>query len=96
MAIPVKTTSGYTPRPVPTDVNQLPQFLTTELQNISNAENSISSFFGLAKQFVAPVKPFDGQFVYADGTHWNPGSGQGLYYYKIIPPASSGSWIHIA
>src|ERR1700740_1475367 len=29
--------------------------------------------------FVAPPKPRQGQIAYADGTHWNPGSGQGLY-----------------
>ena len=32
----------------------------------------------------APIKaPEDGMMVYADGTKWNPGSGRGLYYYKV-------------
>jgi len=32
------------------------------------------------KEFnVAIDKPRNGEFVYADGTNWDPGSGQGLY-----------------
>lgn len=29
-----------------------------------------------------PQRPRVGMVVYADGTHWNPGSGEGIYYYK--------------
>ena len=34
----------------------------------------------------APSKPRDGDARYADGTNWNPGSGEGLYDYY------DGSW----
>jgi len=34
----------------------------------------------------APSKIKVGDVVYADGTDWNPGSGEGLYVYK------SGGW----
>ena len=37
-----------------------------------------------------PHKPRLGLLVYADGTDWNPGSGEGLYVYK------SGGWTFIA
>lgn len=37
---------------------------------------------------VEPDKPRTGQSYYADGTNWNPGSGEGLYIYK-----SGGSWV---
>jgi hypothetical protein len=30
-----------------------------------------------------PPKPQDGDIYYADGTSWNPGSGRGLYYWKV-------------
>lgn len=30
---------------------------------------------------VAPERPRDGMTVGADGTNWNPGSGQGVYTY---------------
>lgn len=32
-------------------------------------------------QNVEPSKPRRGLLVYADGTDWNPGSGEGLYRY---------------
>ena len=31
--------------------------------------------------YAAPVKPRTGWMVYADGTTWNPGSGEGVYVY---------------
>ena len=37
------------------------------------------SFF--VKTNVAPSKPVDGETRYADGTNWNPGSGEGVYTY---------------
>ena len=40
----------------------------------------------LPKTFVAPIKPFDGMKRYADGTEWNPGSGEGEYIYY------AGAW----
>ncbi len=33
------------------------------------------------KLYAAPAKPYDGLTVYADGTTWNPGAGQGIYTY---------------
>lgn len=33
------------------------------------------------KRNAAPSKLYDGLTVYADGTNWNPGSGQGVYTY---------------
>jgi len=36
-----------------------------------------------------PEKPSDGDIRHADGTHWNPGSGKGIYWYN----ATAGLWI---
>jgi hypothetical protein len=30
----------------------------------------------------APERPRTAMVAYADGTHWNPGAGEGLYLYK--------------
>jgi len=35
----------------------------------------------------APTKPRQGDIRYADGTNWNPGSGEGIYFYN-----SAGIW----
>jgi len=29
-----------------------------------------------------PVRPREGMIVYADGTNWNPGGGEGPYVYR--------------
>ena len=35
----------------------------------------------------APLRPRVGDVVYADGSDWDPGSGEGLYVY------TSGGWV---
>lgn len=35
----------------------------------------------LVELHVEPERPRDGLTVFADGTDWNPGSGQGIYTY---------------
>lgn len=37
----------------------------------------------LAVNYVAPDRPRTGMLAYADGTHWNPGAGEGLYVHKV-------------
>lgn len=39
---------------------------------------------------VEPARPRVGMVAYADGTDWDPGSGEGLYVYK------SGGWTLLA
>lgn len=50
-----------------------------ELQKIEGELNS--GIFTFVPLYSEPVKVFDGLTVLADGTHWNPGSGQGVYTY---------------
>jgi hypothetical protein len=40
--------------------------------------------------YAAPTKPSQGDIRYADGTSWNPGSGEGIYFYN-----SAGSWVKL-
>lgn len=40
--------------------------------------------------FEAPTKPTQGDIRYADGTSWDPGSGEGIYLYD-----SGGSWVKL-
>lgn len=39
--------------------------------------------------YVAPPGPVAGMTVFADGTTWNPGSGRGLYEYRM------SSWVKL-
>lgn len=41
--------------------------------------------------YAVPPKPRTGMQVYADGTHWNPGHGEGFYAYQ-----SDGTWHFLA
>ena len=65
----------YTPGP--TD----DQIVGQELQKIAQAIDTPDQFLTLEKLYAAPTKYRDGTIVYADGTTWNPGSGQGAYIY---------------
>lgn len=38
-------------------------------------------YYSLRKLTVEPSKLRDGLIVYADGTEWDPGSGEGIYAY---------------
>jgi len=60
-------------------------FVVREFQKISTAFNR-----GLAREVEflnkEPPRPYDGLTTGADGTNWNPGSGQGVYTYY------AGAW----
>lgn len=36
----------------------------------------------LERQYAPPARPRDGCLFLADGTDWNPGSGEGIYRYN--------------
>ena len=40
--------------------------------------------------YAEPIKPRPGMLVCADGTTWNPGSGEGLYRYTL-----AGTWAFV-
>lgn len=49
-----------------------------EFQRVAEAFSTVHDFDVL---HAAPAKPRAGMVRYADGTDWNPGSGEGLYLY---------------
>lgn len=67
----------YSPGIVPTESEALRTFLVDELRTISEAMSTPIIEF----RNVAPAKPREGMLYGADGTNWNPGSGQGVYCY---------------
>lgn len=76
----------YSPGNVPADPKDLPNFLLTELQSLSQNLNLARDFLFLQKRAAAPAKVVEGMVVLADGTLWNPGSGAGYYGYR------NGGW----
>lgn len=71
----------YAPSPVPGDVTDLPRYIEVEMVKIQAAIDLLAQGH-LDKSYAAPSKPRDGDFRYADGTTWNPGSGIGFYRYN--------------
>ena len=77
----------YTPAPVPSNPDDLPQYIFQELIKLQGAlkENPIAY---IAVKNVAPSRIKQGDIVYADGSNFNPGSGEGVYFRN-----AAGSWV---
>ena len=71
---------NYSPGLVPTNLQQHAEFLRNELQRLKDAIDMLADGH-LDQVNVAPAKVRDGDIRLADGTDWNPGSGQGVYCY---------------
>ena len=70
----------YTPGTVPRDQEQMVNFLQDELLKLQNVIAALAAGH-VDETHVAPTKPRTGDIRLADGTNWNPGTGQGVYAY---------------
>lgn len=68
----------YVPKPLgeAQDLRELITRLEEEFRSIQTAMGQVES---LPERNVAISKPRDGMLVYADGTNWDPGFGEGVY-----------------
>ena len=84
----------------PQDPEQVPFWLRTFLVELKifldRVASAISLFVDgdieivkLTEQTVEPHTPVDGMIVYADGTTWNPGAGEGFY------GRQAGAWVKL-
>ena len=78
-ALPARNLN-YIPGPVPYNGEELVRYLEFELYRISAVLSILISGF-TTKVYAEPTRPRDGDIVLADGTEWNPGSGEGVYCY---------------
>ena len=79
----------YEPLPILAhDVPSLQRAVAEELRQVAAA--TTIDLLALAVKHAEPDKVFVGLIAYADGTDWNPGSGEGVYVYK------TGGWTFIA
>ena len=76
----------YTPSILPTDANELSLAVQREFERLAQELRATQPSILLDRLNVAPSKPRNGMVVFADGTNWNPGSGQGFYGYKWAAP----------
>jgi hypothetical protein len=73
---------NYIPGPAPSENAQMSEIISAiwrEFSAVAEAVNGKSEMQSMAPLAVEPAKPRDGMIVYADGTNWNPGSGEGAY-----------------
>lgn len=98
MRTPSINSMRYVPTNAPTDKDDVSRWAENEFRNIKGALDIIFASGSKEKLYVAPLKPRDGDFAYADGSSWNPGYGAGLYYYNgtswlfVSPEYITGSW----
>lgn len=67
--------------PVTQDSAHLALWMAQQLQSLERALNEGLTDIRLVELHVEPSRPRTGMTVLADGTDWDPGSGQGVYTY---------------
>lgn len=76
-------------------MSYIPEYAPESYDNayIMRELNRISAQIGLINDYqvlhAAPAKLKHGMVRYADGTDWDPGSGEGLYRYN------GSAWVHL-
>lgn len=63
----------------PANPEQLGPWVYQELNRIANAAREAKEMVNLVVLHAEPAKCENGNLVFADGSHWNPGSGAGFY-----------------
>ena len=71
----------YEPGPLPEEVEDLGGYVVSELKRLGDIILN-QSLVRLDRTHIEPSKPRTGDARYADGTDWNPGSGEGIYFYN--------------
>ncbi len=75
----------------PQDPKQVPDFLRTELAAIEQASNRADPQAELSYLHAEPARLRAGMLVLADGSDWDPGSGEGMYRRS----ADNTSWVFL-
>jgi hypothetical protein len=77
----------YAPSAIPDDCPAgLKAWLADELRRVAATVNATVVLEPLGAE---PTRPRNGLVVYADGTNWDPGSGEGIYGYE------AGAWVKL-
>ena len=76
-----KSVTLYEPGPLPEEADDLGLYLVTELKRLGSILYNQATF-RLERIHIEPKRPRAGDIRYADGTDWNPGSGEGVYLFN--------------
>ena len=86
----VKSVTYYEPGPLPLEEKDLGVYIVTELKRLGNTILN-QTHLRAERIHVEPKRPRGGDIVYADGTNWDPGSGEGIYFFK----ESTTAWVKL-
>ena len=86
----VKSVTYYEPGPLPLDNEDLGIYVVTELKRLADIVLN-QAIFRLERTHVAPTRPRGGDVRYADGSNWNPGSGEGIYFFN----ETTSAWVQL-
>lgn len=64
--------------------NDIKLLATSVRKNFRNLEDFLSALMDGYREvrYEKPEAPEQGMLIYADGSNWNPGSGEGYYEYR--------------
>jgi len=79
----------FDPSGCPVSIEEIPSFIDSMLFEIRTVLDLVRDGH-LDVSNVEPVSPQQGDIRYADGSNWNPGSGEGIYFYN-----AAGSWVKL-
>ena len=79
----------FSPRTAPGEPEEIPTYLDEMFLELSAVTNLLRDGH-LDVSYEEPDKPYQGDIRYADGTSWDPGSGEGIYFYN-----AAGSWVKL-
>ena len=80
-----RSVTHYEPGPPPVDPEDLGQYVVDELKRLGDILLNQATF-RLERIHEAPSRPRTGDIRFADGTNWNPGSGEGIYFASTASP----------
>lgn len=82
---------SYSPKPFTGETDtEFRQWVVEELDKVARSQTE-TPILELRPIHAPPTKPRPGMIVYADGTDWNPGAGEGPYAYSI-----GGTWVSLS
>ena len=76
----VKSVTHYEPGAPPDNPEDMGIYVVNELKRLANVVLNQATF-RLERIHEAPARPRTGDIRFADGSDWNPGSGEGIYWY---------------
>jgi len=81
----VKSVTHYEPGSPPDDPEDMGIYVVNELKRLANVVLN-QAIFRLEVTNEAPSRPRTGDIRFADGTNWDPGSGEGIYFADTASP----------